>query len=106
VFKLTPGGTLSALYTFTGGSDGGQPVAALVSDKEGDLYGTTLFWGAGYGVVFELTPKGKEKVLHSFTNGDDGAYPWGALLKDGKDFASTASGGGATDFGTVFKLRK
>jgi uncharacterized repeat protein (TIGR03803 family) len=106
VFKLAPSGTLSVLYTFMGGSDGGQPVAALVSDKEGYLYGTTLFWGAGYGVVFELTPKGKEKVLHSFTNGDDGAYPWGALLKDGKDFASTASGGGATDFGTVFKLRK
>ena len=107
VFRLAPGGALSVLYTFTGGNDGGQPVAALVSDKKGDLYGTTLLWGAGYGVVFELLATGKEKVLHSFTNGDDGAYPWGSLLNDGKNnFVSTASGGGATDFGTVFRLRK
>ena len=50
---------------------------------------------------------GKERVLHTFTNGADGAYPWGALLKVGKnDFVSTASGGGSTDFGTMFKVRK
>jgi uncharacterized repeat protein (TIGR03803 family) len=108
VFKLAPGGALSVLYTFTGGSDGGQPVANLIADSQGNLYGTTLFGGAtgGYGVVFRLSPDGKERVLHTFTNGDDGAYPWGALLKIGKDkFASTAAGGGATDFGTVFRLK-
>jgi uncharacterized repeat protein (TIGR03803 family) len=108
VFKLAPGGALTVLYTFAGSKDGGQPVASLVADSTGNLYGTTLFWGAdGYGVVFQLAPNGKERVLHTFTNGDDGAYPWGALLKIGKDkFASTASGGGATDFGTVFKIRE
>lgn len=108
VFKLDSGGALTVLYTFTGGNDGGQPVASLVQDNTGNLYGTTLFWGAeGYGVVFELAPNGKEHVLHSFTNGDDGAYPWSALLKAGKDrFVSTASGGGATDFGTVFAIKK
>ena len=107
VFKLAPGGALSVLYTFTGGSDGGQPVASLVSDESGNLYGTTLFWGSGYGVAFERAPDGKETVLHSFTNGDDGAYPWGALLDRGKNrFASSASGGGDKDFGTVFELRK
>lgn len=108
VFKLAPGGALTILYTFTGGNDGGQPVASLVADNAGNLYGTTLFWGAdGYGVVFKLAPDGKEHVLHSFTNGNDGAYPWGALLKVGKDkFVSAASGGGATDFGTVFEVKK
>jgi uncharacterized repeat protein (TIGR03803 family) len=107
VFKLAPNGTLQVLYTFTGGSDGGQPVASLFAGSGGSFYGTTLFWGAGYGVVFRLAPNGKEHVLHAFTNGDDGAYPWGALVKDGKNgFASTSSGGGATDFGTVFKIRK
>jgi uncharacterized repeat protein (TIGR03803 family) len=72
------------LHTFTGGSDGGQPAASLVRDAAGDLYGTTLFWGAGYGVVFKLTPDGREHVLHSFTGGADGAYPWCTLLKTGK----------------------
>jgi uncharacterized repeat protein (TIGR03803 family) len=105
VFRLTPAGAFSVLYTFTGGSDGGQPVADLVSDTTGNLYGTTLFWGSGYGVVFRLTPNGKETVLHSFTDGDDGAYPWGALLKRGHSYYSTSSGGGAQDFGTIFKLR-
>jgi uncharacterized repeat protein (TIGR03803 family) len=60
VFKFTPNGALSTLYTFTGGSDGGQPVADLVRDSAGNLYGTTLFWGEGYGVVFALAPDGTE----------------------------------------------
>jgi uncharacterized repeat protein (TIGR03803 family) len=108
VFKLSPAGALSVIYTFTGGNDGGQPVANLIADSKGDLYGTTLFGGAGgYGVVFKVEPNGKERVLHAFTNGDDGAYPWGGLLKTGENkFVSTASGGGSTDFGTVFKIRK
>ena len=109
VFKLTPGGTFSVLYTFAGGSDGGQPVASLVGDREGNLYGTTLFWGDGYGVVFKLAPDGTQTVLHSFSNGNDGAYPWGALLKVSRNkFASTSSGGGDQNCfcGTVFKLRK
>ena len=106
VFKLAAGGALTTLYTFTGGSDGGQPVATLVSDSGGNLYGTTLFWGQGYGVVFALAPDGTESVLHSFTDGDDGAYPFGSLLKIGKSYYSTTSGGGAENWGTVFKVRK
>jgi len=107
VFKLSSHGALKVLFTFTGGNDGGQPVANLVSGANGDLYGTTLFGGPdGYGVVFSVAADGKEHVLHTFTDGDDGAYPWGALLKVGNKFVSTASGGGATDFGTVFSVGK
>jgi uncharacterized repeat protein (TIGR03803 family) len=107
VFRLAPGGALTVLYTFTGGSDGAQPVASLIKDAKGNLYGTTLFGGTGYGVAFKIAARGKERVLHSFTNGDDGAYPWGALFKDGEgSVVSTASGGGSTDFGTVFRIGK
>ena len=106
VFKLAPDGTFSALYTFTGGSDGGQPAAALLRDGQGNLYGTTLFWGAdGDGVAFKLTTDGQEHVLHTFTGRDDGAYPWCALLKVGKGkLVGTTSGGGAETNGTVFKI--
>jgi len=54
VFKIA-GKTVTSLYTFTGGADGGSPMAALTADKAGNLYGTTKSGGANnLGVVFEI----------------------------------------------------
>jgi uncharacterized repeat protein (TIGR03803 family) len=47
VFQVTLSGVLTVLYSFTGGSDGGSPVADLLADAAGNLYGTTAFGGAG-----------------------------------------------------------
>jgi uncharacterized repeat protein (TIGR03803 family) len=61
VFQLTPSGALGVLHSFTGGSDGGRPVADLIADAAGNLYGTTSTGGAtascpgGCGTVFELS---------------------------------------------------
>ena len=56
VFKIA-GKKESVLYRFTGGTDGGQPVAALIADRNGNLYGTTKLGGtSNNGVVFEITP--------------------------------------------------
>jgi uncharacterized repeat protein (TIGR03803 family) len=61
VVQLTPSGALNVLHSFTGGSDGGRPVADLIADARGNLYGTTALGGAntscpgGCGTVFELT---------------------------------------------------
>jgi uncharacterized repeat protein (TIGR03803 family) len=45
------------LYVFTGGSDGLYSISNLVADKEGNLYGVTLYGGAnGSGVAFKVTP--------------------------------------------------
>ena len=61
VFQLDSSGTLAVLYSFTGGDDGAVPVAGLIADAAGNLYGTTLMGGAtascpgGCGTVFELT---------------------------------------------------
>jgi uncharacterized repeat protein (TIGR03803 family) len=55
VFELSPTGTETVLYSFTGGADGGVPLAGLVRDPVGNLYGTIQSFGAyGYGVVFQL----------------------------------------------------
>jgi uncharacterized repeat protein (TIGR03803 family) len=55
VFKLAPDGTETVLHTFTGGTDGGYPYAALVKDKKGNLYGTTELGGTyGDGTVFRI----------------------------------------------------
>jgi uncharacterized repeat protein (TIGR03803 family) len=59
VFKLDPTGTETILYSFAGGMDGEYPIAGLVRDAIGNLYGTTADGGLGasfgYGTVFELT---------------------------------------------------
>lgn len=95
VFELTPNsnGTWleSGLYSFTGGSDGGHPVGALVFDAAGNLYGTA-YWGGsakcenGCGTAFKLAPNQDgswtESVLHEFTAGSDGANPGGNLIFD------------------------
>jgi uncharacterized repeat protein (TIGR03803 family) len=105
VFKLTPGGTETVLYSFTGGSDGAYPVASLIRDKAGNLYGTTEEGGAsGDGVVFKVTPGGTESVLHSF-GGSDGAFPVASVIMDGSgNLYGTTAEGGAGNLGVVFKL--
>ena len=62
--------TLETLYSFcsqSGCVDGASPIAGLIMDAKGHLYGTTNGGGAhGQGTVFELTPAGRETVLYSF----------------------------------------
>ncbi len=65
VFKLDPAGNETVLYNFTGGADGGEPVAGLVQDGQGNLYGTTYYGGAGYGVVFAVSPGNSNPMLAS-----------------------------------------
>jgi len=113
VYELSPGNgkwTETILYTFTGGSDGGAPLAGLVFDVAGNLYGTTERGGTynSYGTVFELTPgngKWTEKVLHSFGNGTDGRFPVAGVIFDtaGNLFGTTEIGG-SHSAGVVFEL--
>ena len=61
VFKMDQFGSLSLLYTFTNGTDGYGPQAALVQGTNGNFYGTTANGGAttnGYGTIFMITPGG------------------------------------------------
>jgi uncharacterized repeat protein (TIGR03803 family) len=109
VFKLAPDGTETVLYQFCSRkscADGSSPLAGLVRDGKGNLYGTTVNGGSGgVGVVFELKPGGNEVVRHSFGGGGDGAYPVAGLLADGKgNFWGTTEEGGAHKGGTVFQL--
>src|SRR2546428_460173 len=53
VFKMTPGGALSNLHSFTYTADGAWPVAALAKGTNGSLYGVTTYGGANdWGTVF------------------------------------------------------
>jgi len=108
VFKVDTTGKETVLYSFTGtGGDGAGPTAGLVRDAQGNLYGTTGGGGAnGWGTVFKVDTTGKETVLYSFTGtGGDGAYPYAGLVRDAQgNLYGTTPGGGAYEYGTVFKV--
>jgi uncharacterized repeat protein (TIGR03803 family) len=97
------------LYAFSGGSDGGTPLAGLILDKAGNLYGTTWLGGAlSAGTVFQLTRTAghwTENVLYSFTGGQDGGNPTGDLIFDSVgNLYGTTELGGKHNAGTVFTL--
>ncbi len=106
VFKVTPTGTETVLYSFAGGSDGSNPYASLVFDSAGNLYGTTYAGGSNnLGTVFKITPSGAETVLHTFGSGNDGAAPYAGLVMDSSgNLYGTTSVGGSSSHGTVFKI--
>jgi len=118
-FKLTPkadGSWKESVVRSFNGSDGGGPLAGLIFDAAGNLYGTTYEGGArGYSTAFKLTPKADgrwtESLLHSF-NGSDGEYPYSGLIFDaaGNLYGATSNGGhgsnicAGTGCGVVFRL--
>ena len=112
VFKITPTGALTTLYSFCSLSactDGKYTYAGLVQATNGDLYGTTYSGGAGTGgTVFKITPSGTLTTLYSFcaqSTCTDGALPTAALIQatNGNLYGTTGYGGGAGG-GTVFSL--
>ena len=75
IFEITPDGTFTTLYNFTGGADGGFPQGGLVQDSQGNLYGTTTLGGGGgndgLGTVFKLTlALPLPSALSAFFNGE------------------------------------
>ena len=108
VFKITPAGVETMLYSFTGGADGGEPWGRLVRDSQGNFYGTTYADGGlqlSFGVVFKLSPSGVETVLHSFTGGSDGGHPNGDLIADAQEnLYGTTPAIPRSTHGTVFKV--
>jgi uncharacterized repeat protein (TIGR03803 family) len=118
VFRLSPpkpGGvwTEKVLHSFKGGNDGSLPLAGLIFDSAGALYGTAWSDGQGgsgcCGMVFQLTPPSsgngpwKENVLHRFTGG--AAAPAASLIFDSTGaLYGTTAGYGLNDHGRVFQL--
>jgi uncharacterized repeat protein (TIGR03803 family) len=106
VYKIDTNGNESALYTFTGGADGGEPYAGVIRDAAGNLYGTTYGGGsAGQGVVYKVDTSGHETVLYSFTGGADGGRPYAGVIRDAAgNLYGTANIGGSVGCGEVYKI--
>jgi uncharacterized repeat protein (TIGR03803 family) len=129
VFKITPAGVLTTLYTFSGGqsnpSPGYGPSTGLTLGADGNFYGTTAYGGndlcgAGQplycGTVFKITPQGALTNLYNFCSQANCAYgftPSGLVQgSDGNFYGTTVYGGGnnfcqpTDDYtcGTIFKI--
>jgi uncharacterized repeat protein (TIGR03803 family) len=127
VFKMTPAGVLTKIYSFCSQADcadGEEPYAGLVQVANGNFYGTTITGGAhvnancfdgggGCGTVFEITPTGKLTTLYSFCslpNCTDGYSPGGLVQASNGNFYGITGGGGTTisgcdvGCGTVFEI--
>ncbi len=110
-FQMTPAGALTNLYSFTGGTDGYNPVGALVQGTDGGFYGVTrrnvLSGFQFYGTVFRISSSGALTILH--TNNPavygDGEYPFAGLLEgaDG-NFYGTTLYSDSTLNGTLFRI--
>jgi uncharacterized repeat protein (TIGR03803 family) len=113
VFKFTPNGGLTTLYSFAV-STGYGPLGGLVLASDGNFYGTTSSGGppagqctpAGCGTIFKITPKGKYTTLHHFNGLPDGGNPLATLTQapNGKFYGTASDLGNAGSYGTVFTM--
>jgi uncharacterized repeat protein (TIGR03803 family) len=118
VFKITPTGTLTTLYSFcsqTNCTDGFAPYGGVIQYGDGDFYGTTYLGGPlglnGGGTVFKITPSGALTTLYSFgSQSGDGTLPDAGLDEgsDGDLYGTTVLGGAHSVYpegaGTVYKV--
>jgi uncharacterized repeat protein (TIGR03803 family) len=113
VFRISPGGSFSNLYSFgSSPNDGWQPEAGLVQGSDGNFYGTTIFGGTnpncnfGCGTVFRISSSGSYTSLYSFGSSPNDGWQPGAGLVQGSDgnFYGTTGGGGGNESGTIFRI--
>jgi len=109
VYRIDPSsGAETLLYSFSGGSDGGDPVQTLIY-ANGTFYGTTAAGGANNtGTVFKFDPAtGVETVLYSFggiSDRSDGNFPFGQLMYYNGKLYGTTTMGGASNCGTIYEV--
>jgi uncharacterized repeat protein (TIGR03803 family) len=107
VFKMTPDGTESVLYSFKGYPNDPAYASGLFQASDGNFYGTSQFGGPdNKGTVFKVTPSGIETVLYSFgAVANDPAGLFSALVEgDDGNFYGTSGFGGTNNDGAVFKI--
>jgi uncharacterized repeat protein (TIGR03803 family) len=111
VYQLTPSGsgwTQNTIYAYQGGSDGGLPVGGVIFDPSGNLYTTTLSYGAGgTGTVVELSPSNGNwtfNLLSSLSGGTRSGPEANLVMDQAGNLYGTAIYAGVHAEGVVFKL--
>jgi uncharacterized repeat protein (TIGR03803 family) len=107
VFRISPSGTYTTLYSFAGFPSDGDGPNVLVQGSDGNFYGTTIGGGTyREGTVFRISPTGSETILYSFGSSTNDGYATYAGLVQGGDgnFYGTTKYGGTDGWGTVFQV--
>lgn len=102
IFKVTPGGAFSTLYSFSG-ADGYSPIGPLFVGSDGNFWGTTAYNTTGQGTLFKITPNGTLTTVHVF-DGNDGAMPVALIEDTSGTFYGLTNMGGTSNAGTIFSL--
>ena len=106
VWEVSKTGKERLLHSFAGGtSDGEYPLAGVIVDAKGNVYGTTETGGAAnVGTVYKVSQSGKFTLVHSF-KGTDGKYVYGGLVQNAKG-TSVRHGSKWREhrYGTVWKI--
>ena len=114
IYRMSPGGDFTTLYSFEGGTNGANPSAALIQGADGDFYGTAYSGGgSNVGTVFRFSTNGVLTTLASLS-GTNGAHPDVALVQaaDGSLLGCASDGGpdtranpdGGHGFGSIFRV--
>jgi uncharacterized repeat protein (TIGR03803 family) len=111
VFKMTPGGGITTLYSFCSQpecTDGYAPHSPLVEGSDGNLYGTTVVGGTGGGTAFRITTSGTMTTLYTFCDlCSAGGAPVSGLVQgtDGNFYGTTVPPFGAPPpYGAIFRM--
>jgi uncharacterized repeat protein (TIGR03803 family) len=104
IFRITSSGTVTPLYSFTGGNDGSRPAGSLTLGNDGKLYGTASLGGAdGSGTFFSITTGGTFALLHTFDGSTEGGAPSFVIKGSNGNFYGTSLFGGTDSlFGGTF----
>ena len=90
VFKVTPAGAMTTLFSFTGGNDGGNP-SKVIQGADGNLYGIATF--PTIGTVFKVTPAGVRNTVYRFEATNGSGSPGLTASTDGNVYGTTPDGG-------------
>ncbi|MGO4880755.1 MAG: choice-of-anchor tandem repeat GloVer-containing protein [Bryobacteraceae bacterium] len=102
IYRLTPDGQYTLLYSFPKSRAGGGPTA-LIEASDGNIYGAAQD-ADGFGEIFRTTKSGQYSLVYRMSNGNDGSCPcWLLQGSDGLIYG-LAHAGGSTGGGTFFSL--
>ena len=100
VFKITPAGTLTTLYSFTGGNDGGNPTK-VIQGSDGNLYGIATY--PNIGTAFKVTPAGVRNTIYRF-EASNGSGPSQLIASTDGNVYGTTQDGGIPQAGSIFGI--